>query len=65
MSREEAAEHFGWLANFVALDAPASSTQTRERLGWHPTHPALIPDLDRSRYFESRLCAIARACTSQ
>jgi nucleoside-diphosphate-sugar epimerase len=52
-SPAEAAEHFGWLAPFVAIDGPASSAQTRERLGWRPKQPGLIPDLDRPRYFES------------
>jgi len=36
-SREEAAEHFGWIGQFFAMDGPASSTQTRTRLGWQPT----------------------------
>jgi nucleoside-diphosphate-sugar epimerase len=52
-SPEEAADHFGWLAHFLALDNPASSAQTQERLGWRPRQPALIPDLDRARYFET------------
>jgi nucleoside-diphosphate-sugar epimerase len=51
-SPEEAAAHFGWLAQFAALDAPASSARTRELLGWRPQHPGLIADLDRPRYFE-------------
>ncbi len=50
---EEAADHFGWFAHFAALDNPASSQRTRELLGWQPGQPALIPDLDRPRYFES------------
>jgi len=50
---EEAAGHFGWFAHFAALDNPASSQRTRELLGWRPTQPALIPDLDRARYFET------------
>ncbi|HEX4497371.1 MAG TPA: SDR family oxidoreductase [Thermoanaerobaculia bacterium] len=50
-SREEAAGHFGWLAHFLAIDCPASSALTQERLGWHPTQPGLIPDLDRDPYF--------------
>jgi nucleoside-diphosphate-sugar epimerase len=50
---EEAANHFGWFGQFAALDAPASSTITRERLGWQPTQPGLIPDLDRPRHFET------------
>ena len=50
---EEAADHFGWFAHFAAIDCPASSAQTQERLGWRPTQPGLIPDLDRPRYFEN------------
>ena len=50
-SPEEAAEHFGFLGYFVAIDCPASSAQTQERLGWRPTQPGLIPDLDRPSYF--------------
>jgi hypothetical protein len=37
----------------AALDNPSSSTLTRERLGWRPIEPALLPDLDRPRYLES------------
>src|SRR4029077_11719236 len=44
-SPEEAANHFGWFAHFAALDCPASSVQTRERLGWRPTQPSLLPDI--------------------
>ncbi|SJZ92850.1 Nucleoside-diphosphate-sugar epimerase [Enhydrobacter aerosaccus] len=49
---QEAQEHFGWFAPFAAIDCPASSRLTRERLGWEPTQPGLIADLDRPRYFE-------------
>ena len=35
-SAEEAAGHFGWFAHFAALDCPASSKLTQERLGWRP-----------------------------
>jgi nucleoside-diphosphate-sugar epimerase len=48
----EAAEHFGWFAHFAALNGQASSARTRQTLGWQPTQPGLIPDLDRPRYFE-------------
>ncbi len=50
-SPEEATDHFGWIAYFAGMDAPASSAQTQERLSWHPTQPALLPDLDRPSYF--------------
>jgi nucleoside-diphosphate-sugar epimerase len=47
---EEAPAHFGWLGMFASLDFPASSTITREKLGWHPTGPRLIADLIRMNY---------------
>jgi nucleoside-diphosphate-sugar epimerase len=50
---EEAGEQFGFLAGFLGLDAPASSTLTRELLDWQPTHPGLIEDLDKGHYFEN------------
>jgi nucleoside-diphosphate-sugar epimerase len=50
MSPEQAAGHFGWLAPFAGMDIPASSAQTRARLGWHPTGPGLIADLENMRY---------------
>lgn len=48
---EATAEHFGWLAGFIGLDSPASSLRTRELLGWQPTGPGLIDDLDKGHYF--------------
>lgn len=45
VSQEKVADHFGWLAMFAGLDMPASSTWTRQRLGWRPTGPSLIADL--------------------
>lgn len=47
----KAEEHFGWLGYFAAIDAPASSDLTRARLGWNPTRPGLLADLDDERYF--------------
>jgi nucleoside-diphosphate-sugar epimerase len=51
-SPEEAGEHFGWLAHFVGADIPASSALTQQRLGWQPTGPGLIADLNAMKYFE-------------
>ncbi|MGY3087643.1 nucleoside-diphosphate-sugar epimerase [Hymenobacter sp. UYAg731] len=48
---EEAADHFGWMARFVGLDMPASSILTQQRLGWQPTHPSLLADLEDGDYF--------------
>ncbi|MGD1057164.1 MAG: SDR family oxidoreductase [Solirubrobacteraceae bacterium] len=49
---EDAAEHFTWMGGFLGLDAPASSKLTRELLGWEPTQPGLIADLDKGHYFQ-------------
>jgi nucleoside-diphosphate-sugar epimerase len=51
-SREEAADHFGWLARFASMDLPAARALTQERLGWRPTHCGLLEDLERPHYFE-------------
>ncbi|MGV9216192.1 SDR family oxidoreductase [Micromonospora sp. RB23] len=48
---DEAAEYFGFLERFAQMDNPTSSTVTRELLGWTPTHPGLIADLDEGHYF--------------
>ena len=44
---EEAQAFFGWLAMFAGRDSPASSVLTRKRLGWQPTGPGLIADLEQ------------------
>jgi nucleoside-diphosphate-sugar epimerase len=53
ISPEEAPAHFGWVAMFVGRDAPASSALTQKRLGWQPTGPGLIADLEQMNYFAS------------
>jgi nucleoside-diphosphate-sugar epimerase len=50
ISAEEAAKHFGWLGWIASMDIPASSTLTRELLGWKPVQPSLIQDIDE-QYF--------------
>src|ERR1700722_10663324 len=50
-SPEEAAAHFGGIGMFVGRDLIGSSVQTQQRLGWRPTGPGLIADLDRAYYF--------------
>jgi nucleoside-diphosphate-sugar epimerase len=47
ITKEEAPGFFGWLTMFAGHDMPASSEQTRKKLGWEPTGPGLIADLDR------------------
>jgi len=57
-SREEAADHFGWIAPFFGIDGPASSAQTQEWLGWRPVEPGLIADLNAEQYFEHTADAV-------
>jgi nucleoside-diphosphate-sugar epimerase len=47
ISTEEAGGYFGWLAHLAARDMPASSELTQKKLGWRPTGPGLIADLER------------------
>jgi nucleoside-diphosphate-sugar epimerase len=42
-------ENFGPLGPIFAADQPSSSTQTRDALGWQPTHPSLLEDLENIR----------------
>lgn len=56
----EAVEHFGWLAAFVGLDCPASSTLTRQRLGWRPLHTSLLADLEHATYFSTPARSLGR-----
>jgi nucleoside-diphosphate-sugar epimerase len=48
---EQAAGQFGFLAHFLALDLPTSNALTRELLGWEPSGPGLVADLDAGHYF--------------
>jgi nucleoside-diphosphate-sugar epimerase len=49
---DEAQAYFGWLAMFAGYDMPASSAQTRQKLGWQPTGPGLIADLEQLSGFD-------------
>ena len=39
-------ETYGPLGPIFATDQPSSSARTREALGWEPTHPSLLADLE-------------------
>jgi nucleoside-diphosphate-sugar epimerase len=41
----------GMLVRILSTDMPASSTITQELLGWRPTHPGLIEDIEQGHYF--------------
>jgi nucleoside-diphosphate-sugar epimerase len=46
----EVAGHFGWIGTFFSMDLAATATATRDLLGWTPTGPTLIEDLDGGAY---------------
>ncbi len=46
LAEDEAQAHFGALSLFIGQDMPASGVATQEKLGWRPTGPGLIDDLD-------------------
>lgn len=50
ISPEEASGRFGFIGQFVGLDMPASSAITRELLGWQPTGPTLVDDIEAGAY---------------
>jgi nucleoside-diphosphate-sugar epimerase len=43
--------YFGMFTNLVTMDLPASNLITRQTLGWEPTQPKLLADLDNGHYF--------------
>ncbi|MEQ0564396.1 SDR family oxidoreductase [Amycolatopsis sp. NEAU-NG30] len=44
------AAELGFLGGLVALDQPASSAETQAALGWRPTGPSLLDDLEKGYY---------------
>ncbi|NUR26873.1 MAG: SDR family oxidoreductase [Catenulispora sp.] len=52
----EAAGHFvsPFMATVYGFDGPVSGSRTRELLGWTPTHPALLEDLEHGDYLAAR-----------
>jgi nucleoside-diphosphate-sugar epimerase len=53
ISPEQAQEHFGFLGFFAGRDAHVSSVQTRAKLGWNPTGPGLLTDLENMNYSQA------------
>ncbi len=51
---EEIPEPFAWLARFLSFGSRASSAKTQQLLGWTPTHPSLLADLEAGYYFRER-----------
>ena len=52
ISPEDVAGYFDYFSWAVSLDNPTSSALTQKQLGWHPTRPGLIEDLDEGHYFQ-------------
>jgi nucleoside-diphosphate-sugar epimerase len=50
IAAEDVQDHFGWIGGFFSMDLAATSTLTRELLGWTPTGPTLMADLDAGAY---------------
>lgn len=44
-------EHFGWFATMAGGNMAASSARTRALLGWNPTGPSLLADLEQPVYY--------------
>ncbi len=55
LTPEQAAEHFDnpFMALAYGTDAPASSAATQTLLGWTPTHPTLLEDLEHGDYINT------------
>jgi hypothetical protein len=53
-------EHFGWFAAMAGTLTSASNTQTRALLGWHPTGPGLLADLEQPGYGAGESCSLGR-----
>jgi len=43
-------EHFGWIGGFFSGDMAGSSLATQRLLGWAPTGPTLVDDIDGGAY---------------
>lgn len=46
----DAAEHFGFIGGFFAMEMAGTSEATRELLGWQPTGPTLLEDIAAGAY---------------
>lgn len=50
---KQVSARFSFLAAFLGVDNPTSSALTSSRLGWHPSRPSLLEDLEHGTYFGS------------
>jgi nucleoside-diphosphate-sugar epimerase len=54
ISPDDAVDHFGFMGRFAGLDSPATAAITRGLLGWEPTGPSLIDDLEQDHYYRHK-----------
>ena len=47
ITAEDAPSYFGWMTHIAGADVRSSSDKTRAALGWQPTGPGLIADLEK------------------
>jgi nucleoside-diphosphate-sugar epimerase len=47
----QAGQYVGFLGGFWGVDGPACAQITRDLIGWEPTRPGLIADLEAGHYF--------------
>jgi nucleoside-diphosphate-sugar epimerase len=51
IAEAQAPQYLGFLATFAGLDNPTSNDTTRAVLGWEPTHPGWVEDVETGHYF--------------
>lgn len=47
---DDVASHFGWIGSYFAMDLAATSNLTQQLLGWTPSGPTLVEDIDNGAY---------------
>lgn len=50
VAMDEAPQYLGFLAGFAHLDNPVTNDKTRQALGWEPTHPGWVEDVQTGHY---------------
>jgi nucleoside-diphosphate-sugar epimerase len=50
IASDDVPAHYGWIGAFFAMDLSATSTATRQLLGWTPSGPTLLEDLAAGAY---------------
>ena len=53
ITEDEAPQYLGFLSAFAGLDNPTSNEKTRQVLGWEPTHPGWIQDVECGHYIQA------------